>query len=167
MLIRVEIPVDAPGIDMLLRRGFQREDEANLVQDLREDGLIILGVVATDDDGMIVGYVAFSPVLIDKEDRQWVALAPLVVDESWRGQGVARQLVMESVSILNEFSYRAVVTLGDTELYGRMGFESASLYHLESRWPDGQHHFMVRILSEEACKHTGGYVEYHEHFNRF
>ena len=62
MLIRVEIGIDAPGIDALLRRTFGRDAEAQLVHDLREDGLITLGVVATDDEGQVIGYVAFSPV---------------------------------------------------------------------------------------------------------
>ncbi|MDG6692880.1 hypothetical protein QCE80_15335, partial [Staphylococcus aureus] len=62
MLIRVEIPIDAPGIDALLRRAFGCADEAELVHALREDGLLTLGLVATDDEGQVVGYVAFSPV---------------------------------------------------------------------------------------------------------
>ena len=57
MLIRVEIGIDAPGIDALLRRTFGRDAEAQLVHDLREDGLITLGVVATDDEGQVIGYV--------------------------------------------------------------------------------------------------------------
>lgn len=36
MLIRVEIPIDAPGIDALLRRSFESDAEAKLVHDLRE-----------------------------------------------------------------------------------------------------------------------------------
>lgn len=35
MLIRVEIPIDAPGIDALLRRSFESDAEAKLVHDLR------------------------------------------------------------------------------------------------------------------------------------
>ncbi len=58
MLIRVEIGIDAPGIDALLRRTFGSDAEAKLVHDLREDGLITLGLVATDDEGQVVGYVA-------------------------------------------------------------------------------------------------------------
>ena len=54
MLIRVEIGIDAPGIDALLRRTFGGDAEAQLVHSLREDGLITLGVVATDDEGQVV-----------------------------------------------------------------------------------------------------------------
>ncbi|VDZ53506.1 Predicted acetyltransferase [Serratia odorifera] len=89
MLIRVEIPVDAAGIDNLLRRAFGGDDEADLVQQLREDGLLTLGIVATDDEGGVVGYAAFQ------SGRRWperigsgVGLAPLAVDESLRRQGL-------------------------------------------------------------------------------
>ncbi len=43
---------------------------------------------------------------------QWVGMAPLAVDEKYRGQGLARQLVYEGLDSLNEFGYAAVVTLG-------------------------------------------------------
>lgn len=46
MLIRVEIPVDAVGIDVLLHRVFGRDDEADLVQQLREAGLLTLGALS-------------------------------------------------------------------------------------------------------------------------
>ena len=113
MLIRVEIGIDAPGIDALLRRSFESDAEAQLVHDLREDGLITLGLVATDDEGQVVGYVAFSPVIVQGEELQWVGMAPLAVDERYRGQGIGRQLVYEGLDSLNEFGYAAVVTLGE------------------------------------------------------
>lgn len=111
MLIRVEIPIDAPGIDALLRRSFESDAEAKLVHDLREDGFLTLGLVATDDEGQVIGYVAFSPVDVQGEDLQWVGMAPLAVDEKYRGQGLARQLVYEGLDSLNEFGYAALVLL--------------------------------------------------------
>lgn len=53
-------------------------------------------------------------------------MAPLAVDEKYRGQGLARQLVYEGLDSLNEFGYAAVVTLGDPALYSRFGFELAA-----------------------------------------
>lgn len=87
MLIRVEIPIDAPGIDALLRRSFESDAEAKLVHDLREDGFLTLGLVATDDEGQVIGYVAFSPVDVQGEDLQWVNMAPLAVDENTVDRG--------------------------------------------------------------------------------
>lgn len=166
MLIRVEIPIDAPGIDALLRRSFQSDAEAKLIHDLREDGLLTLGLVATDDEGQVIGYVAFSPVDVEGEDLQWVGLAPLAVDEHYRGQGLARQLVYEGLDSLNEFGYAAVVTLGDPAFYSRLGFESASRYDLRCRWPGSESAFQVHRLADDALVNVHGQVEYHDHFNR-
>lgn len=156
MLIRVEIPIDAPGIDALLRRSFESDAEAKLVHDLREDGFLTLGLVATDDEGQVVGYVAFSPVDVQGEDLQWVGMAPL-----------ARQLVYEGLDSLNEFGYAAVVTLGDPALYSRFGFELAAHYDLHCRWPGTESAFQVHRLAEDALEGVTGLVEYHDHFNRF
>lgn len=167
MLIRVEIGIDAPGIDALLRRTFTDESEATLVHDLREDGLITLGLVATDDEGQVIGYVAFSPVAVKGEDLQWVALAPLAVDDAYRGQGIARQLVYEGLDSLNEFGYASVVTLGDADFYGRLGFEPAANHDLHCQWPGTESAFQVHRLAEDAFNDVSGLVEYHQLFNRF
>lgn len=167
MLIRVEIGIDAPGIDALLRRAFNGDGEASLVRDLREDGLITLGLVATDDEGHVVGYVAFSPVSVEGEELQWVGLAPVAVDEEYRGQGLARQMIYEGLDSLNEFGYAAVVTLGDPALYCRFGFERAAQYDLRCRWPGTEEAFMVHPLADDALKGVHGLVEYSDHFNRF
>ena len=167
MLIRVEIGIDAPGIDALLRRSFDSGAEADLVHSLREDGLITLGLVATDDEGQVVGYVAFSPVSVDGEERQWVGLAPLAVDAQYRGQGIGRQLVYDGLDSLNEFSYAAVVTLGSPELYGKLGFAPAARYDLRCRWPGTEAAFQVHPLADDALNGVHGLVEYSDHFNRF
>ncbi|MEI7237557.1 N-acetyltransferase [Pectobacterium brasiliense] len=179
MLVRVEIPVDAAGIDNLLRRAFPTGAEADLVHQLREDGLLTLGVVATDDEGGVVGYAAFSPVLIDGEDRQWVALAPLAVDDSLRRQGVGEKLVYEGLDALNEFGYTAVVVLGNPAYYSRFGFVPAVEQQLHCRWPDSESVFQVYPLAdnhvvgegspegESGLESASGLVEYAEPFNRF
>ncbi|CRY56154.1 MULTISPECIES: GNAT family N-acetyltransferase [Yersinia] len=167
MLIRVEIPVDAPGIDALLRQAFKRDDEAELVQQLREDGLLTLGIVATDDEGGVVGYAAFSPVEIGGEDRQWVALAPLAVEESLRRQGLAEKLVYEGLDSLNEFGYAAVVVLGEPAYYQRFGFVPAAQHQLTCRWPDTENAFQVYALAEEALADVEGEVVFSAPFNRF
>ncbi|WP_369789651.1 GNAT family N-acetyltransferase [Rouxiella sp. WC2420] len=165
MLIRVEIPVDAAGIDNLLRQAFGRDGEADLVQRLREDGLLTLGVVATDDEGGVVGYAAFTPVDVHGEDRQWVGLGPLAVDESLRRQGIGEKLIYEGLDSLNEFGYAAVVVLGDPEYYGRFGFKRAASHNLHCKWPDTEQHFQLYVLADNALEGANGLVEYPPHFD--
>lgn len=136
----------------MLRRSFESDAEAKLVHDLREDGFLTLGLVATDDEGQVVGYVAFSPVDVQGEDLQWVGMAPLAVDENYRGQGLARQLVYEGLDSLNEFGYAAVVTLGDPALYSRFGFELAAHHDLRCRWPGTESAFQVHRLADDALE---------------
>jgi len=166
MLIRTEIGVDAPSIDSLLRRCFSSSAEAELVQQLREDGLLTLGVVATDDEGQVLGYVAFSPVTLNGEDKQWVGLAPLAVDESVRGQGLGKQLIYEGLDTLNEFGYAAVVLLGDPVFFGRYGFEPAARHQLRCHRPETAATFQVYKLADEALVGGEGCIEYSTPFNR-
>lgn len=164
-MIRAEIPVDAPGIDGLLRRSFGRDAEAELVHRLREDGLLTLGIVATDDEGGVVGYAAFSPVWIAGVDYQWVGLAPLAVEEEYRRQGIAGQLIYEGLDTLNEFGYRAVVVLGEPEYYSRFGFTPAAHCQLHCRWPGAEAAFQLFVLAEDALEGVNGQVDYAEPFN--
>lgn len=55
-----------------------------------------------------------------------MALAPLAVDESLRRQGLDEKLIYEGLDELNEFSYDAVVVLGNPAYYGRFGFKLAA-----------------------------------------
>ncbi|TCL06427.1 MULTISPECIES: GNAT family N-acetyltransferase [Sodalis] len=166
MLIRAEIPVDAPGIDALLRRAFQRDAEADLVQRLREDGLLTLGIVATDPEGGVIGYAAFSPVWIEGEDCQWVGLAPLAVEDEFRHQGIARQLVYEALDMLNEFGYRGVVVQGDPAYYAALGFVPAAHGHLHCQQFAAAAPLHIFTLAEDAMADANGRVEYAEPFNQ-
>ncbi|WP_118984574.1 GNAT family N-acetyltransferase [Photorhabdus sp. CRCIA-P01] len=167
MLIRVEIPVDAAGIDQLLRKSFDTPAEAELVQQLREDGLLTLGIVATDDEGQVIGYVAFSPVDINGEDHQWVGLAPLAVAEEYRRQGIGEKLVYEGLDSLNEFGYGVVVVLGDPHYYCRFGFTLASEHQLHCQWPTCEPYFQVYELADSFLADHKGLVTYSPYFDCF
>lgn len=133
---------------------------------LREDGLLTLGIVATDDEGGVIGYAAFSPVWIDGEDYQWVGLAPLAVDANYRRQGIAQKLIYEGLDTLNEFSYRAVVVVGDPGYYSRVGFTQAASAQLHCRWPGTEAAFQLFTLAENALDGISGQVEYAPPFNQ-
>ncbi len=133
MLIRVETGIDAPGIDALLRRTFgsRCRSAAGVVMICVEELTDHAGVVATDDEGQVIGYVAFSPVAVEGEELQWVGPAPLAVDERYRGQGIGPgSRFGEGLDSLNEFGYAAVVTLGDLIYTVASAFEPAARFDL-------------------------------------
>ncbi|GAA0470447.1 MULTISPECIES: N-acetyltransferase [Tatumella] len=134
MLIRTEIGIDAPGIDRLLKHCFGSEHEAKRVRMLREQGLLTLGVVATDDEGQVLGYAAFSPVTSGGEDHGWVVLYPLAVNSD-QPAGLDEKLVCEALDTLNEFGYSAVIAENQTACLPRVGFTVAD--GLEYQCPAG------------------------------
>ncbi|WP_428771276.1 GNAT family N-acetyltransferase [Vibrio sp.] len=143
MLIRTEAPADILAIDRLLAATFDSDQEAKLVMQLRENSRLTLSLVACTDDGEVVGYVLFTPVLVDGEDFGWQGLAPLAVRADYRGQGIGGQLVREGLASLLEFGYPACVVLGDPAYYSQFGFADAALHGLRCQWsvPEGAFQF--------------------------
>lgn len=63
LTIRHEIAGDVPAIRSLLIQTFDRPEEANLVEALRDRGAVSLALVALVE-GHVVGHILFSPVTI-------------------------------------------------------------------------------------------------------
>lgn len=131
MLLRTEIGIDAAGIETLLRREVPTHRLAAAVRKLREEGLVTLGVVATDDEGKILGYLAFSPVEVAGEERNWVVVSALVVTEELKNTALAKELLFEGLDSLNEFSYSAAVAYQQPEWFLQQGFQQAAQLHFE------------------------------------
>ena len=66
-LIRAERPGDKPAIHDLFTIAFPTEQEASLVDRLRENDRLIVSLVAEIAE-RIVGYIAFSLVTIDHQE---------------------------------------------------------------------------------------------------
>lgn len=165
MLIRTEAPADILAVDKLLKATFDTESEANLVMKLRENGRRTLALVASNDDGEIIGYVMFSPVTLNGDDLNWQGLAPLAIQDNYRRQGLAAELVNEALATLKEFGYPACVVLGEPSYYSRFGFEASERYGFSCQWdvPDGV--FQVLELDENALANRTGMIEYSSEFS--
>ena len=77
MIIRPEKPGDAAAIGEVVAAAFGRQQEAELVARLRDNGDLVLSLVA-EDAGKIVGHVAFSRVWIEGDGTRapGIGLAP-------------------------------------------------------------------------------------------
>ncbi|MDC5807704.1 N-acetyltransferase [Vibrio europaeus] len=165
MLIRTEAPADILAIDRLLKSTFETEAEADLVMKLRENGRRTLSLVACNDEGEVVGYVLFSPVTLDGNDYNWQGLAPLTVDEKYRRQGLAADMVKEGLASLREFGYPACVVLGDPAYYGRFGFVDSANQQMHCQWEVPQGAFQVLALEESEFDGRSGLIEYSAEFS--
>ncbi|GGB31173.1 N-acetyltransferase [Oceanisphaera marina] len=160
LICRTERPGDGDEIDEVVYTAFGREDEADLVWDLREQGAISLSQVA-EYEGAIIGHLAMSPVLINGEDIGWLGLAPVSVWPDCQRQGVATAMIHAALDSANELDWAGVVVLGDPAFYRRFGFKPAQELDLKCTYPNAGEHFMALALKQPA---PTGLVTYHPAF---
>lgn len=130
--MRLEEPADAPQIRVLLEASFPGHAEALLVDRLRSDGDIVLSLVA-EDDGIVIGFIAFSRLVIESDDASFraVALAPLAVYSDYQSQGVATRLLREAHACLAALGETLSVVLGEPHYYGRFGYSNRRVARFE------------------------------------
>ena len=135
VVIRLEQPGDAGQIRDLLEACFPGYGEADLVDQLRRDGDIVLSLSA-EDEGVVIGYVAFSRLLIEDDEgaSRAVALAPLAVYTDYQTQGVATRLVREGHACLAYMGEKLSVVLGEPGYYGRFGYNHRRAAYFTSEY---------------------------------
>src|SRR5690606_25113924 len=89
MHIRKETPQDAAEIRRLTDEAFRtvaysNQKEGEIVDALRAAKALTLSLVA-EEDGQVLGHVAFSPVQIGGEDKGWYGLGPVSVSPDRQG----------------------------------------------------------------------------------
>jgi len=121
MIVRHEKATDRTSVHALVKAAFGRSDEADLVDRLREDGSVVLSLVALDDDG-IVGHI-----LLSRMDAPFtaLALAPLAVRPDNQRSGIGTQLVHAALDRVRAAGCQAVFVFGDPKYYARFGFDPA------------------------------------------
>lgn len=165
--IRAERPQDVPAIHGVDELAFGRPVEADMVDRLRHSCAAGLSLVA-EDDGVVVGHVLFTPVVID-DDRGPVAgmgLAPVAVTPARQGHGIGTALVEGGLEELRAEGCPFAVVLGHPGFYPRFGFERASAHGLTSQWdgiPDEA--FMVLLLDPDTMAGVSGVARYRDEFN--
>lgn len=128
MLIRHEASRDGAVIHDLTARAFapmpfSDGSEAEIVSLLRASGDLTISLVA-DDNGEVVGHIAFSPVTIGGRHDGWFGLGPISVEPTRQKQGIGRALIETGLSLLRERGARGCALIGSPDLYGRFGFTS-------------------------------------------
>ena len=153
--IRSETAEDAAAIYDLVVAAFDgRTEEADLVDALREDGDLILSLVAVTG-AEIVGHVAFSRVTIESEEGTdgGVVLAPVGVEPGRQGQEVGSRLINAGLEELRRRAESVVVVVGNPTYYARFGFS----VDMGRSYPNtyGGSHFMALALVNAADAPVG------------
>ena len=122
--IRPEIPADYAAIHTLTQKAFDPMpfsdgSEPSCITQMRKDNDLILSLVA-EDDGTIVGHVAFSPAKIG-DTAGWIALGPVSVAPEHQRSGIGRALITAGFDQFRHTAKGCVLT-GDPAYYQRFGF---------------------------------------------
>jgi putative acetyltransferase len=154
--IRHAVPGDVAEIRTVERVAFKGDEEARLVDRLRDDGDVVVELVATVTRGVIAGHILFSHLPIWAPDGKAIhaaALAPLAVLPQHRRAGIGAALVKAGIAACGEQGIAGVIVLGDPAYYARFGFSSALARHL--RAPFSGDAFMALELMPGALRGDG------------
>ena len=121
--IRLETPADHLAIKNVTTAAFGQKDEAQLIQRLREDGSVILSLVATNDAGRVIGHLMFTDLIIEGIENA-AALAPMSVHPDHQKKRIGTAMIKEGLEICRSLEINVIVVLGHEMYYPRFGFSA-------------------------------------------
>ena len=159
LIVRDEQPWDREQVRRVNESAFGRCDEADLIDRLRAEGVILISLVA-ELNSQIIGHILFSRMSIEtaRGAVAAVSLAPMAVLPNHQRREVGSCLVRRGLSELRDRGEAIVIVLGHKNYYPRFGFASETARHLVSPFPSDV--FMALELSDGALTNVRGAVKY-------
>lgn len=166
--VRRETGEDIAAIHLVNELAFGHEQEADLVDALRQRGAVTLSLVAVAGDD-IVGHILFTPVTVVEGDSRFgaVALAPMAVLPGHQGEGVGAALVRAGLEECRRLGNEIVFVLGHSDYYPRFGFVQALPLGLECEFNIPEEYlpvWMVLELKPGALSGRKGTVRFQPEF---
>lgn len=157
-MIRDAAAPDHAAIRAIITHAFGRADEANLVEQLRADGDVLFELVS-GGDAALRGHVLYSRLTIERADERLAAaaLAPVAVLPAFQRKGIGSALIRAGNERCAALGASAIIVLGHTEYYPRLGFSAAKAARLQA--PFNGPSFMGLELNPDALS-GGGMVRY-------
>lgn len=162
MIIRDEAAADIESIRTLTTDAFADMphsvgSEPAIIDRLRAAAALTLSLVA-EDEGIVIGHVAFSVVRISGEEAGWYGLGPISVLPARQGQGIGSALVNEGLARLRKLDAKGCVLAGNPAYYTRFGFSVDPAFTYPGIPPE----YFMRLAFSPV--YAGGMVAYHPAF---
>ena len=128
VVIRDETDADVSAITEVTIAAFKTLEISNkteqyIINALRAADALTISLVA-ENEGGIVGHIAFSPVTISDGSIGWYGLGPVSVFPVYHKQGIGKSLINEGLSLLKELGGQGCALVGDPNYYKRFGFQN-------------------------------------------
>ncbi len=165
MIVRLETPQDIASVHHVNQEAFGQNQEAGIVDRLREQGVLTISLVAVQGHA-VVGHIAFSPVQITPEQPSFkaLALAPLAVLPPHQNKGIGSQLVLAGLKECRRLGHEIVVVLGHPNYYPRFGFMPAKSQGIKCEFEVPDKAWMVLELRDGALAGKQGTVSFQPEF---
>lgn len=153
LVIREQQLGDEAAVRRVVAAAFGRNDEADLVEQLRDHDCHVLSLVAVRGSTLI-GHILFSrcDLRVGERVMDACALAPLSVDPGYQRRGVGSALTKTGLAKLAQRGGSAFV-FGDPNYYQRFGFSIELAARVES--PYQGPHLLAIELSPGALEQGG------------
>lgn len=161
--IRAETGRDREAVHALNAAAFGRDEEAKLVDLLRERAQPLISVVAEEGEAL-VGHIMFTPVSLAGHGALIMGLAPMAVEPSRQRAGIGSALVRAGLERCKALGAAAAVVLGHPGFYPKFGFLPAARFGLASEYDVPPEVFMALELQPGALRGASGTVRYHAAF---
>ena len=126
--IREEKAADIHTISEVTNAAFRTLQISNhtehlIIHELRRQKALVLSLVA-EQEGTIIGHIAFSPVNISNGAKNWLGLGPVSVLPEFQKKGVGSKLIREGLKRIKQFNAAGCCLVGHPDYYGRFGFKN-------------------------------------------
>jgi putative acetyltransferase len=165
VLIRQETSADFDSIGRLNRQAFGGEAESQLIDMLREEGVVVASLVA-EQNGAIIGNIMFSRLVIETDHGiiEAVSLAPMAVVPEYQRRGIGSELIRRGLEVCRERGERIVVVLGHADYYTRFGFSTDLAKSLNGPFGGGEWWMAIELVPG-ALTGVEGRVKYPKAFD--
>ena len=128
IVIRRETDSDVSVITEVTAAAFKTLEISNhteqfIITALRAAKALTLSLVA-EADGRVIGHIAFSPVTISDDTRNWYGLGPVSVLPEYQRQGIGKALIQEGLSRLKDMNAQGCCLVGHPDYYRKFGFKN-------------------------------------------
>jgi predicted N-acetyltransferase YhbS len=161
--IRPEDPVDIDEIYELNRIVFGQDNEAKLVDHIRQGPNFIpqLSLVAFSDEELI-GYILFSKINVTNGDfrHESLGVTSMVVNPAYQKRGIGAKMLIVGLQKATELGYTDVFVFGHEFYFPKFGFLPAARWNIRPPFEVPAEVFMALELIPNALSNVSGIVEF-------